>query len=166
MSGAYLASRTRRRSHWRQYSSQSAQATATDCAASANPGQGQLRCQVPGARKFELLKALEQPVDTWGGEVFLTNEELNVFVSTYKKTGFAGGINWYRNIDRNWHCPVWGRRSSAAASRARRCWLTPPRSSPRYVGAARDGHLNSVVGRCIDQNPAQQDRTDGINAGR
>ncbi len=53
-------------------------------------------------RKFELLKALEQPVDTWGGEVFLTNEELNVFVSTYKKTGFTGGINWYRNIDRNW----------------------------------------------------------------
>jgi pimeloyl-ACP methyl ester carboxylesterase len=53
-------------------------------------------------RKFQLLKMLEQPVSTYGGEVFLTDDELNVFVTTYKKTGFTGGINWYRNIDRNW----------------------------------------------------------------
>jgi pimeloyl-ACP methyl ester carboxylesterase len=24
------------------------------------------------------------------------------FVETYKRTGFRGGLNWYRNIDRNW----------------------------------------------------------------
>jgi pimeloyl-ACP methyl ester carboxylesterase len=53
-------------------------------------------------RKFQLLKMLEQPVETYRGEVFLTNEELDIFVTTYKKTGFTGGINWYRNIDRNW----------------------------------------------------------------
>jgi pimeloyl-ACP methyl ester carboxylesterase len=53
-------------------------------------------------RKFQLLKMLELPVGAYGGEVFLTPEELNVFVTTYKKTGFTGGINWYRNIDRNW----------------------------------------------------------------
>ena len=53
-------------------------------------------------RKFQLLKMLEQPVGTYGGEVFLTNEELDVFVTTYQKTGFTGGINWYRNIDANW----------------------------------------------------------------
>ena len=53
-------------------------------------------------RKFQLLKMLEQPVSSYGGEVFLTDDELNVFVTAYKKTGFTGGINWYRNIDRNW----------------------------------------------------------------
>ena len=49
-----------------------------------------------------MLKMLEQPVSSYGGEVFLTDDELNVFVTAYKKTGFTGGINWYRNIDRNW----------------------------------------------------------------
>jgi pimeloyl-ACP methyl ester carboxylesterase len=53
-------------------------------------------------RKFQLLKALERPVDAFGGEPILTDKELDVFVRTYQKTGFTGGINWYRNIDRNW----------------------------------------------------------------
>ena len=33
--------------------------------------------------------------------LILTPEELDVYVRTYEKTGFRGGINWYRNIDRN-----------------------------------------------------------------
>ena len=53
-------------------------------------------------RKFELLKMLEAPVESYTGEVFLTPTELDFFVDTYTKTGFTGGINWYRNIDRNW----------------------------------------------------------------
>jgi pimeloyl-ACP methyl ester carboxylesterase len=53
-------------------------------------------------RKFQLLKMLEAPVDSYGGELFLTPQELDFFVDTYTKTGFTGGINWYRNIDRNW----------------------------------------------------------------
>jgi len=32
----------------------------------------------------------------------LTTEEERVFVDTYTRTGFTGGINWYRNISRNW----------------------------------------------------------------
>jgi pimeloyl-ACP methyl ester carboxylesterase len=31
----------------------------------------------------------------------LTPAELDVYVKAYQKTGFRGGINWYRNIDRN-----------------------------------------------------------------
>jgi|YelNatPaOPRAMG01_1025707.scaffolds.fasta_scaffold05683_10 pimeloyl-ACP methyl ester carboxylesterase len=31
----------------------------------------------------------------------LSPEELDVYVSAYEKSGFRGGINWYRNIDRN-----------------------------------------------------------------
>jgi pimeloyl-ACP methyl ester carboxylesterase len=32
----------------------------------------------------------------------LSPEEKKVFVDTFTRTGFTGGINWYRNISRNW----------------------------------------------------------------
>lgn len=32
----------------------------------------------------------------------LTPQEKQVFVDTYRRTGFSGGINWYRNMTRNW----------------------------------------------------------------
>src|SRR6201985_2371938 len=32
----------------------------------------------------------------------LSAEEKKVFVDTFTKTGFTGGINWYRNMSRNW----------------------------------------------------------------
>ncbi len=32
----------------------------------------------------------------------LTPEEMAVFVETFERTGFTGGINWYRNFTRNW----------------------------------------------------------------
>jgi non-specific protein-tyrosine kinase len=32
----------------------------------------------------------------------LSAEEKQVFVDTFSKTGFTGGINWYRNMSRNW----------------------------------------------------------------
>jgi pimeloyl-ACP methyl ester carboxylesterase len=33
---------------------------------------------------------------------WLTEEDLAEYVETYRRTGFRGGLNWYRNIDRNW----------------------------------------------------------------
>lgn len=54
-------------------------------------------------RKFQLLKLLEAPLPAeLPGEDLLTAEELEFFVDTFERTGFAGGVNWYRNIDRNW----------------------------------------------------------------
>ena len=32
----------------------------------------------------------------------LSAEEMKVFVDTFTKTGFTGGLNWYRNFSRNW----------------------------------------------------------------
>jgi pimeloyl-ACP methyl ester carboxylesterase len=32
----------------------------------------------------------------------LTAPEKQVFVDTFERTGFSGGINWYRNMTRNW----------------------------------------------------------------
>lgn len=33
----------------------------------------------------------------------MSENELTVFVSAFKSSGFTGSINWYRNLDRNWH---------------------------------------------------------------
>ena len=36
-----------------------------------------------------------------GGDELLAPEELDHYTRVFSKSGFAGGINWYRNIDRN-----------------------------------------------------------------
>jgi pimeloyl-ACP methyl ester carboxylesterase len=33
---------------------------------------------------------------------WLTQDELDHYVAEFSRTGFTGGINWYRNFDRNW----------------------------------------------------------------
>ena len=33
---------------------------------------------------------------------FLTSEDFDVFVNAFTKSGFRGGLNWYRNFDQNW----------------------------------------------------------------
>jgi pimeloyl-ACP methyl ester carboxylesterase len=35
------------------------------------------------------------------GEAVMTPEELETYCATFERTGFRGGINWYRNVDRN-----------------------------------------------------------------
>ncbi|UAW99640.1 alpha/beta hydrolase [Halopseudomonas nanhaiensis] len=42
-----------------------------------------------------LGRPLEQPA-------WLTDEAIAYYVSTYRRSGFAGGLNYYRNIDHNW----------------------------------------------------------------
>ena len=41
--------------------------------------------------------SIDRPLPDW-----LSEAELNYFIEAYKKSGFRGGLNWYRNIDRNW----------------------------------------------------------------
>jgi pimeloyl-ACP methyl ester carboxylesterase len=33
---------------------------------------------------------------------WLSQAELDFYSDTFARTGFTGGINWYRNFDRNW----------------------------------------------------------------
>jgi pimeloyl-ACP methyl ester carboxylesterase len=54
------------------------------------------------ARNLELVKALQSDESEWRGELLLNPEELKYFVDTFTRTGFTGGINWYRNFTRNW----------------------------------------------------------------
>ncbi len=53
-------------------------------------------------KNFALVRALQTDESTWRGEQLLTPGEMKVFVDAYQKTGFTGGINWYRNLTRNW----------------------------------------------------------------
>jgi pimeloyl-ACP methyl ester carboxylesterase len=41
--------------------------------------------------------AHQVPLPPW-----LSEQDIDVFASEYRRTGFRGGLNWYRNIDRNW----------------------------------------------------------------
>ncbi|HTD16479.1 MAG TPA: hypothetical protein VK673_14950, partial [Chthoniobacterales bacterium] len=33
---------------------------------------------------------------------WLTEADVDVYVDQFKRTGYRGGLNWYRNIDGNW----------------------------------------------------------------
>jgi pimeloyl-ACP methyl ester carboxylesterase len=33
---------------------------------------------------------------------WLTEADVEIYVDQFKRTGYRGGLNWYRNIDRNW----------------------------------------------------------------
>jgi len=37
------------------------------------------------------------------GEAIMSDSDLDVFISAFEASGFTGSINWYRNLDRNWH---------------------------------------------------------------
>jgi pimeloyl-ACP methyl ester carboxylesterase len=52
----------------------------------------------PGMALINLARA-ETPL----GEPLMSDSELAVFVAAFESTGFTGSINWYRNVDRNWH---------------------------------------------------------------
>jgi pimeloyl-ACP methyl ester carboxylesterase len=53
-------------------------------------------------RNLELVHALQSDESQWPGEPVVTPDELKVYVDTFSRTGFTGGINWYRNFTRNW----------------------------------------------------------------
>ncbi|MFF2620693.1 alpha/beta fold hydrolase [Oerskovia jenensis] len=52
----------------------------------------------PGMALIDLARAT-----TPLGDPVLSDGELAVLVSSFESTGFTGSINWYRNLDRNWH---------------------------------------------------------------
>ena len=51
----------------------------------------------PGRNLVEVIGGPDLP-----GRPLLGDEDLAVYVRAFERTGFTGGINWYRNMDRNW----------------------------------------------------------------
>jgi pimeloyl-ACP methyl ester carboxylesterase len=50
----------------------------------------------PGGGFLDVCHATDE-LPAW-----LTDEDLDFYASEFSRTGFAGGLNWYRNQDRNW----------------------------------------------------------------
>jgi pimeloyl-ACP methyl ester carboxylesterase len=73
----------------------------------------------------------------------MTDEELEVYVRVFARTGFRGGLNWYRNIDRNWEltAPAGDRRITQPA-----CFVTGERDPvQRFMpAAAMDGWVTDL----------------------
>ncbi len=77
--------------------------------------------EAPGAkqvgmvpRKGGFLSALVNPpaLPPW-----LTEADVDFYAAEFTRTGFRGGLNWYRNVDRNWEmlAPMMGARVMAPA---------------------------------------------------
>ncbi len=54
---------------------------------------------VPNKRAF-MLERMPDPADQLPN--WLTSEDIDYFANEFEGAGFRGGLNWYRNIDRNW----------------------------------------------------------------
>jgi pimeloyl-ACP methyl ester carboxylesterase len=53
-------------------------------------------------KNLALVKALQSDESGWMGQNLLSPEELAFYAAAFERTGFTGGINWYRNFTRNW----------------------------------------------------------------
>lgn len=59
--------------------------------------------KLPAEQKnLSFTKSFESDESTWLGSQLLTPEELAYYTKLFEKSGFEGGINWYRNFTRNW----------------------------------------------------------------
>lgn len=54
---------------------------------------------IPRQRPF--LDTLPTPAELPG---WLAPQDMDMFVQAFRRTGFTGGLNYYRNLDRNWRC--------------------------------------------------------------
>ncbi|WP_426013283.1 alpha/beta fold hydrolase [Caulobacter sp. DWR2-3-1b2] len=67
-----------------------------------NGTQGDFAARPAEKRSLALLDGLAHYDPSGDSNQLLAPEELAVFVETFQRTGFTGGINWYRNFTRNW----------------------------------------------------------------
>ena len=64
--------------------------------------QAEFQAALPEQKTLALIQAMALDEKNWRGEPVLNPEEMKVFVEAFKRTGFTGGLNWYRNLSRNW----------------------------------------------------------------
>ena len=60
------------------------------------PGAGSIATIAPGGRMLDRM-AFPDALPGW-----LTEEDLAYYVGEFERTGFTGGLNRYRNVDRDW----------------------------------------------------------------
>jgi pimeloyl-ACP methyl ester carboxylesterase len=102
--------------------------------------------------------------------VWLSEADLTVFTEAYKKSGFHGGLNWYRNIDRNWELTApW----QGAQIHQPSLFIAGSRDSviTGLIGAKRVGDMERVLPNLKDKliiegagHWVQQERAEQVNA--
>ncbi len=97
---------------------------------------------------------------------WLSEEELAVYVDAFERTGFTGGLNYYRNLDRNWEltASVADRHVQAPA-----LFLTGERDLVRLFspGETMDDWVDDLRGRVVVPKAGhwvQQQAADEVNA--
>ena len=62
-------------------------------------GERRRRALAPAFRNAKYFDTLVDPgtVPSW-----ISETEFSLYVADYKRNGFAGPLNWYRNLDKNW----------------------------------------------------------------
>jgi pimeloyl-ACP methyl ester carboxylesterase len=114
----------------------------------------------PGAGWLDRMPEPEG-LPPWLGE-----EDLDLYVSEFERTGFTGPINWYRNFDRNWELTpnLAGARVEApalfiAGERDPVLRMSPPQIMDGWVPDLRGTLILPGAGHWI-----QQERPDEVNA--
>ena len=110
---------------------------------------------------------LDQMTDPYELPAWLSREDLDFFTSEFQRTGFRGGLNWYRNIDRNWalSAPFQGRKIEQPA-----LFITGDRdltgNDPQYEERMRAivPNLRKVVTFPRIGHWTQQEEPEGTNA--
>lgn len=97
---------------------------------------------------------------------FLSEDELSVYVETFERTGFTGGLNWYRAMDRTWEVtePFGDRRIEQPA-----LFLTGSRDPVRQFAPAEamDGWVTDLRASVVVVGAGHwvnQERPDEVNA--
>ena len=117
--------------------------------------------QHPGPQGY--VDRLPEPTElpSW-----LTQQELDYYISEFQRTGFTSALNWYRNFDRNWELTA---HPPAATITAPALYLAGT-DDPVLSFTRTDRHSKIVTGpyrEVIIENAGhciQQERPDEVNA--
>jgi pimeloyl-ACP methyl ester carboxylesterase len=93
-----------------------------------SPPDGRTIATVPPGGRLRDRFVIPDHLPRW-----LTEKDLEVYVAEFERTGFAGALNRYRNVDRDWHdLSVWARRPITVPS----LFIGGDRDGPTLWGAS------------------------------
>ena len=116
------------------------------------PGQGDV-AMVP--RNGGFLTGMPSPAAL---PAWITQADVDFYAGEFARTGFRGGLNWYRNIDRNWEllAPFAGAKVNVPA-----LYIAGDRDLVR--GVSRDGSAHPEFEE-LRAAPAQHDHAAGVRS--
>lgn len=53
-------------------------------------------------KSIDLISLLQAGEEAWGGELLLSEAEMDYYVDAFSRNGMTGPLHWYRNMPNNW----------------------------------------------------------------